>query len=149
MPQQQPTPAKTYSTNNKVSISSTNSVPECPTNSSSSGTSPENLTSSTDTPTSTQALLVGIDVGSTTGKIAVYDPATEKVLFRRYARHHARQVECVKNLFIEVKQEFPNTPLRAAFCGSGGAALAQALEVPYVQEVVANALAVSAFYPTA
>lgn len=150
MPQQQPTPAKTYSTNNKVSTSSADTLPECSTNSASSGISPENHpASSADTSTSVQALLVGIDVGSTTGKIAVYDPTAEKVLFRRYARHHARQVECVKNLFIEVKQEFPNTPLRAAFCGSGGAALAQALEVPYVQEVVANALAVSAFYPTA
>lgn len=94
-------------------------------------------------------LLVGIDVGSTTGKIAVFDPRTQKVLFRRYLRHHARQVECVKNLFLEVKEVFPDTPLRAAFCGSGGAALAAALDLPYVQEVVANALAVSAFYPTA
>ena len=66
-------------------------------------------------------LLVGIDVGSTTGKIAVFDPRTQKVLFRRYLRHHARQVECVKNLFLEVKEVFPDTPLRAAFCGSGGA----------------------------
>lgn len=98
---------------------------------------------------SSQSLLVGIDIGSTTGKIAVYDPHTEKVIFRRYARHHAKQVECVKNLFVQVKEEFPNTPLRAAFCGSGGAALAGALGLPYVQEVVANALAVSAFYPTA
>ena len=150
MPQQQPTPANAFTTNNKVSTLSADTLPEHSTNSASSGASPENqVASSTDTPVSPQALLVGIDVGSTTGKIAVYDPTAEKVLFRRYARHHARQVECVKNLFIEVKQEFPNTPLRAAFCGSGGAALAQALEVPYVQEVVANALAVSAFYPTA
>lgn len=94
-------------------------------------------------------LLVGIDVGSTTGKIAVYDPETKQVLFRRYVRHHARQVECVKNLLLEVKEAFPNASLRAAFCGSGGAALADALGLPYVQEVVANALAVSEFYPTA
>ena len=85
---------------------------------------------------SSQSLLVGIDIGSTTGKIAVYDPHTEKVIFRRYARHHAKQVECVKNLFVQVKEEFPNTPLRAAFCGSGGAALAGALGLPYVQEVM-------------
>lgn len=150
MPQQQPTPANAFTTNNKVSTLPADTLPEHSTNSASSGTSPENqVASSTDAPVSPQALLVGIDVGSTTGKIAVYDPAAEKVLFRRYARHHARQAECVKNLFNEVRQEFPNTPLRAAFCGSGGAALAQALEVPYVQEVVANALAVSAFYPTA
>ena len=95
------------------------------------------------------ALLVGIDVGSTTGKIAVFDPRTDTVLMRRYLRHHAQQVECVKNLLKEVQAAYPNTPLRAAFCGSGGAAIANTLDLPYVQEVVANALAVSKFYPTA
>lgn len=110
---------------------------------------PQTTHSPSHTTTSSDALLVGIDVGSTTGKIAVFDPNTQEVLFRRYLRHHARQVECVKNLFLEVKEAFPHTPLRAAFCGSGGAALASALDLPYVQEVVANALAVSRFYPTA
>ena len=95
------------------------------------------------------ALLVGIDVGSTTGKIAVFDPQTDTVLMRRYLRHHARQVECVKNLLKEVQAAYPDAPLRAAFCGSGGVAIANALDLPYVQEVVANALAVSKFYPTA
>lgn len=106
-------------------------------------------TTNSTTQTNNTTLLVGIDVGSTTGKIAVFDPAIQKVVFRRYLRHHARQVECVKNLLLEVQEAFPRTPLRAAFCGSGGAALAAALDLPYVQEVVANALAVSAFYPTA
>ncbi len=110
---------------------------------------PQTTHSPSHTTTSSDALLVGIDVGSTTGKIAVFDPNTQEVLFRRYLRHHARQVECVKNLFLEVKEAFPHTSLRAAFCGSGGAALASALDLPYVQEVVANALAVSRFYPTA
>jgi len=110
---------------------------------------PQTTHSPSHTTTSSDAFLVGIDVGSTTGKIAVFDPNTQEVLFRRYLRHHARQVECVKNLFLEVKEAFPRTPLRAAFCGSGGAALASALGLPYVQEVVANALAVSRFYPTA
>ena len=110
---------------------------------------PQTTHSPSHTTTSSDAFLVGIDVGSTTGKIAVFDPNTQEVLFRRYLRHHARQVECVKNLFLEVKEAFPHTSLRAAFCGSGGAALASALDLPYVQEVVANALAVSRFYPTA
>lgn len=41
-------------------------------------------------------------------------------------------------------------PCAAGLCaGSGGAALAEALDLPYVQEVVANSLAVGANYPTA
>lgn len=95
------------------------------------------------------ALLVGIDVGSTTAKVAVMRPETHEVLMRRYVRHHAQQANCLTQLLREVRQEFEDTPLRAALCGSGGAALAEALHLPYVQEVVANSLAVSAFYPTA
>ncbi len=114
-----------------------------------STTSASNQDHTHNTPNVTSPLLVGIDIGSTTGKIAVYDPRTHTVLFRRYIRHYARQAECVEKLLKEVQKEFPSTPLRAALCGSGGAALAKALNLPYVQEVVANSLAVSKFYPTA
>ena len=94
-------------------------------------------------------LLVGIDVGSTTAKIAVMDAASHKVLMRRYVRHHAQQANCLKSLLAELDQRFEGIPMRAALCGSGGAALAEALDLPYVQEVVANSLAVGANYPTA
>lgn len=104
---------------------------------------------STELPAFDETLLVGIDVGSTTGKLVVYDPSQKQVLMRRYVRHHARQVECVAELLSEAKARFSEHPLRGALCGSGGAALAEALGLPYVQEVVANALAVGEFYPTA
>ncbi len=97
----------------------------------------------------TAQLLVGIDVGSTTAKIAVMEAGTHKVLMRRYVRHHAQQAACLKGLMEELQGQFGGAPMRAALCGSGGAALAEALGLPYVQEVVANSLAVSAFYPTA
>ena len=85
-------------------------------------------------------LLVGIDVGSTTAKIAVMDASTHEVLMRRYVRHHAQQADCLKGLLEELRQQFGDAPMRAALCGSGGAALAEALGLPYVQEVVANSL---------
>ena len=142
------------------------SLPETP-NSSPSQTAPANdaaaphartaATQPTDTAqertdadaTSLRALLVGIDVGSTTAKVAVLDADTHRVLYRDYVRHHARQAECVTGLLRDVRERYAGLPLRAALCGSGGASLATALDLPYVQEVVANALAVSAFYPTA
>ncbi len=102
-----------------------------------------------DNATTAEQLLVGIDVGSTTAKIAVMEAGTHKVLMRRYVRHHAQQAACLKGLLEELREQFGETPMRAALCGSGGAALAEALGLPYVQEVVANSLAVSAFYPTA
>ncbi len=95
------------------------------------------------------SILVGIDVGSTTAKITVLDATTHTLLYRQYLRHHARQAQCVAELLRAFDQHFEGTPARIAFCGSGGASLATALELPYVQEVVANALAISEHYPTA
>jgi predicted CoA-substrate-specific enzyme activase len=77
------------------------------------------------------------------------DPHSKKVLFSRYVRHNARQAETVHKLLQEVFSEFPDAEFRVAVCGSGGRIIADAIHVPYVQEVVANAIAVRTFYPHA
>ena len=101
-----------------------------------------------------EPLLVGVDVGSTTAKVTVMRANSHEVLVRHYARHHAQQAKCLAQLLETIREELrekglDQAPLRCALCGSGGASLAHALGLPYVQEVVANSLAISAFYPTA
>ena len=49
-------------------------------------------------------LRIGIDVGSTTAKLAVTD-AAGKILFSRYERHNAKAKEAVSNLLKEVLAE--------------------------------------------
>ena len=85
---------------------------------------------------------LGIDVGSTTAKAVVFDPLAQRVLFSRYVRHNAHQVETVATLLRTVAREFPGCSFRLVACGSGGTTIADALGVPFVQEVVANSLAV-------
>ena len=85
---------------------------------------------------------LGIDVGSTTAKAVVFDPLAQRVLFSRYVRHNAHQVETVASLLRTVAKEFPGCSFRLVTCGSGGTTIADALGVPFVQEVVANSLAV-------
>ena len=85
---------------------------------------------------------LGIDVGSTTAKAVVFDPLAQRVLFSRYVRHNAHQVETVATLLRTVAKEFPGCSFRLVACGSGGTTIADALSVPFVQEVVANSLAV-------
>ena len=85
---------------------------------------------------------LGIDVGSTTAKAVVFDPLAQRVLFSRYVRHNAHQVETVATLLRTVSKEFPGCSFRLVACGSGGTTIADALGVPFVQEVVANSLAV-------
>ncbi|MDR0411810.1 MAG: acyl-CoA dehydratase activase [Treponema sp.] len=92
-------------------------------------------------------LWVGVDVGSTTAKIVAVDPYTNKILFSRYTRHNARQTETVHVLLAEAFARFPDVVFHAAVCGSGGKGVASTLNVPYIQEVVANSIAVRILYP--
>lgn len=93
------------------------------------------------------SLNLGIDVGSTTTKFLAIDPSTDEIHYVNYVRHHARQAECVSAMLEAFQREFPNTPVRMALCGSGGQGLAEAMSIPFVQEVVANSLAIKKDYP--
>jgi predicted CoA-substrate-specific enzyme activase len=95
------------------------------------------------------ALRLGLDIGSTTVKAVLMEPEHKTVLFSRYARHNACQVETVRTFLADMAAQFPGAAVRAAVCGSGGKPIAEALGVPFVQEVVANAVAVRTFYPEA
>ena len=92
-------------------------------------------------------LWVGVDVGSTTVKIAVVDPATEKLLHFTYERHNAMQAQKVHDVLATAHGLFPDKNFRVAFCGSGGQPFAEATRAFFVQEVVANALAVRTTHP--
>jgi len=92
-------------------------------------------------------LWVGVDVGSTTVKIAVVDPATGKLLHYSYQRHNAMQSQKVLELLQEAHGLYPGKTFGVAFCGSGGQPFAEATRAFFVQEVVANALAVRAMHP--
>ena len=71
------------------------------------------------------------------------DAASHEMLMRATCAIMPSQANCLKSLLAELDQRFEGIPMRAALCGSGGAALAEALDLPYVQEVVANSLAVA------
>lgn len=96
----------------------------------------------------TAPVRLGIDVGSTTVKVVALD-ACGNVLFRRYRRHHAKLAESACDLAGEALAALGDVPVRVRVCGSGGHPIAEALGAAYVQEVVANALAVGALYPEA
>ena len=71
-------------------------------------------------------LWVGVDVGSTTVKIAVVDPETNKLLHYTYQRHNAMQAQKVFEVLREAHGLFPDKNFRVAFCGSGGQPFAEA-----------------------
>lgn len=95
-----------------------------------------------------QLLHAGIDIGSTTTKVVVLDPHTKRVLYRDYQRHHASQAASVCRVLQTLAQRWPGAAFRLALTGSGAKLLAGRLGVPYIQEVVANSLALQAQYDT-
>jgi predicted CoA-substrate-specific enzyme activase len=92
-------------------------------------------------------LHLGIDVGSTTVKAVVIQPDTKEILFSRYERHNACQSEKVAAFLKEILGQFPHDNFHLAICGSGGRTIAEMIHAPYIQEVVANSIAVRTFYP--
>ena len=100
--------------------------------------------------TNKEEYLIGMDVGSTTTKIVVLQKSDEKIIYSEYARHHAELAKSVCTLLEHGKKSIPEGgAVRIAFTGSGSKPLADAAGVPFVQEVVANSLAVMKYYPAA
>jgi len=92
-------------------------------------------------------LWVGVDVGSTTVKIAVVRPSDGNLLHYCYRRHNALQAQVVQELLLEAHEIFSGKTFSVAFCGSGGQPFAESTSAFFVQEVVANALAVRKMHP--
>ena len=93
-----------------------------------------------------QVLLTGIDVGSTTTKIVAVQPDNGKIVYSEYRRHNAAQVKSVYDALKRLEKAFPHARIRLSLTGSGAKLMADRLGVPYIQEVVANSLALREQY---
>ena len=89
---------------------------------------------------------LGIDIGSTTVKIAILD-ARHRILFSDYERHFANIRETLSGLLDKAYKQLGNLTLHPMITGSGGLTLANCLEVPFTQEVIAVASALQELAP--
>lgn len=89
---------------------------------------------------------LGIDIGSTTVKIAVLDQ-TNQLLFSDYKRHYANIRETLSELLEDALSKLGNLRLHPMITGSGGLTLANHLQVPFVQEVIAVSTALQELAP--
>ncbi len=95
-------------------------------------------------------LAIGMDVGSTTVKAVVVDPATKKILWSDYQRHHTKQPEYVLSMLEAILAAFPDHPSdgwRMYLTGSGSGPLCTPTGGKFVQEVNAVTLAVEHLHP--
>ena len=89
---------------------------------------------------------LGIDIGSTTVKVAVLDDKDE-LLFSDYERHFANIRETLSSLLQKAFDALGDRKVAPMITGSGGLTLAKHLNVPFVQEVISVSTALQHYAP--
>ncbi|MGN1167670.1 MAG: acyl-CoA dehydratase activase-related protein [Lachnospiraceae bacterium] len=89
---------------------------------------------------------LGIDIGSTTVKIAILDENND-VAFSDYERHFANIQETLSDLLGRAVYKLGAIHVSPVITGSGGLSLAKHLGVPFVQEVIAVSTALQDYAP--
>ncbi|MCI9618614.1 MAG: 2-hydroxyacyl-CoA dehydratase [Dorea sp.] len=89
---------------------------------------------------------LGIDIGSTTVKIAILDKDND-VAFSDYERHYANIQETLSDLLGRAIYKLGELDASPVITGSGGLTLAKHLGVPFVQEVIAVSTALQDYAP--
>ncbi len=91
--------------------------------------------------------LMGIDVGSTTVKVAVIDEK-DNIIYKSYVRHFARVKETVLAELENVQKKYGGE-YSVSITGSAGLGLSQRSGLNFVQEVQAAFIAIRKYYPDA
>ncbi|MGL5755407.1 MAG: acyl-CoA dehydratase activase-related protein [Paraclostridium sp.] len=89
---------------------------------------------------------IGIDVGSTTVKVAVLDN-NKNIVFKEYKRHLSDIKNAVKEVLDNTYKVIGNKNVSLVITGSGGMSLANNLGVDFVQEVIASSKAIEIYNP--
>ena len=91
-------------------------------------------------------LKLGIDVGSTTVKIAALDE-DNNLIYQKYMRHYSDLFTSVEAVLLDAHEALGDVEVAVACTGSGGLGVSQKLGIQFVQEVIAAAKTVRTFIP--
>ena len=89
---------------------------------------------------------IGLDVGSTTVKIVILDE-NGKTLHKKYQRHYSDIKKTLAEVLTEGIDKLGEDEATIAVTGSGGINVAKWLDIPFVQEVTAGAVAIEKLIP--
>ena len=82
----------------------------------------------------------GMDIGSTTVKLVLLDE-NDQIVFGQYERHHANTQQTLAQLLRHARELLGDVQLKVKITGSGSINLGKAMQIGFVQEVVAVATA--------
>ncbi len=80
-----------------------------------------------------KGLLLGIDIGSTTAKIALMKDG--KIIYTKYERHYSQVRRKIIEMLKEIEYMLYGESFKVAISGSAGMGLSQCADIPFVQEV--------------
>lgn len=89
---------------------------------------------------------LGIDIGSTTIKLVVLDKDNQ-VVYKKYMRHLSEIYKSMHDNMILLSDTLKNHKFTCAITGSAGMGMANNLNMPFVQEVIACSKAVKNWIP--
>lgn len=89
---------------------------------------------------------LGLDVGSTTVKLVALN-FSDDIVYSVYKRHYSDVKNCVKEVLMDAYKRFKNETVSIMVTGSGGLAVHNWLQIPFIQEVVASTTAIKRFIP--
>lgn len=93
------------------------------------------------------ALSLGIDVGSTTAKVALLDDG--EMIFSKYQRHFSKVRETSIEILKQMREQIGDKRFSVAISGSAGFGISKVAGLNFVQEVFATAEAVKRLIPDA
>ncbi|WP_027626818.1 2-hydroxyacyl-CoA dehydratase [Clostridium lundense] len=93
-----------------------------------------------------KVLHLGLDIGSTTIKIVALD-CNEEIVYSKYQRHFSDIKSTIVNVINEAYEDIGNRNINVMVTGSGGLAVSQWLDVPFIQEVIACTNTIERFIP--
>ena len=91
-------------------------------------------------------LRIGLDVGSTTVKIVILNE-NDEILYSKYQRHYSDIRKTIYNMLQEALSEYMDYEASINVTGSGGMLVANWLDLPFIQEVVASTESVERLIP--
>ena len=92
-------------------------------------------------------MLLGIDIGSTTAKIAVIDDG--ELIYSRYERHFSQVRQKTLEMIEQIADILDGNSFTVAVSGSAGLGMANAARLSFVQEVYSTAECVRCIQPDA
>lgn len=90
--------------------------------------------------------LIGIDIGSITAKVVVFNPQAQ-IVFSEYRRHKAEIRATLVAIFKNALGCLGNVPASVKITGSAGMGVSERYDLPFIQEMIASAEVVKKLYP--